>query len=112
MNLEEPAVEAILKPLVSACSSGDIGTVESILAKWDSSSKTVPEYKLRRALQIATRHNQLKVVTLLLERGFQIESKVIQNAVWARSRPALETFLRHGWNINDRWRPYMLPGIW
>src|SRR5436189_3117591 len=112
MNAEEPALDAILGPLVSACSSGDIDRVESLLAKWNPSSKTLPEYKLRPALWVAASQNQLRAAILLLERGFQIDSRAILAAVKARSIAALETFLSYGWDINDRWYPFMMPGIW
>lgn len=112
MKAEKPALASILEPLVSACSSGDIGTVDSLLAEWDPSSKKAPEHKLRQALEVAVRWNRLNVVVLLLGKGFRLDRHVVSAAVRARSTLMLETFLGYGWDINNRWAPWWMPGIW
>lgn len=71
-----------------------------------------PTLAQRPALEAAAREDRLEVITYLLEQGFVITDTVVKNAIGAQSIAALELFLKHGWDINTRWRHYKMPSIW
>jgi ankyrin repeat protein len=110
---------SIGEQLVSASSSGDLLSVQAIYQNWKSAQNPVtmasaeePNRIMQPALEAATSKNQLEVIAYFLEQGFAITSTVVKNAIKAKSIPALELFLAYGWDINTRWRHYMLPSIW
>ena len=111
--------ESILDPLISASESGDLSLIKSILAQWETSPHPNPErgsgepyHYLLPALQGAAQNSRIEVLSYLLSIGFPVTEKAVNAAVEATSYEALELFLAHGWDINNRWTPYRLPAIW
>jgi len=112
-------LEAELLPrLETAALSGDLPAAQQILDDFRSRvSKLNTEIKhlysgFKRALYIAIRKNQLKVLAYFLDLGFKIEQQGVETAVAVRSPGALEVFLEKGWDIDDRWQKWRVPSIW
>lgn len=110
---------SILKPLISASSCGDLAGTRAILEQWQASSNPIPERPtkepndyLQPALEASIRRNKLNVVDYLLKQDFRVSHSVVKTAIRTRSIAALELFVAHGWDINNRRRcPYVMPCI-
>ena len=100
----------ILSRLIFAASSGDLPSVQEGLAEWKSMSdpdppraRDKPVFRwLDDVLAVTTYHNQLEIMTYLLQEGFRAHYTSIRWAIGGRSVDALELLLtKGGWNIND-----------
>ena len=107
--LTEPQ-SPILTSLVSAASSGDLPSVQEGLAEWKSMSDPDPPRAsselifrwLDDVLAVAAYHNQLDIMSYLLQEGFRAHFTSIRWAIGGRSVDALELLLtKGGWSIND-----------
>ena len=115
---EDTQAGSIIRPLVTASTSGDLDTAMQLLEAW----KTTPEPRPKRgdkepfhflqlALEAALRNHHLDIAAYFLENGFSITQPIVRAAVRSRSTAGLELLLKHGWDINKRWYWPALPSI-
>ena len=105
------SIHDFIDQLVSAGAAGDLRTVTALFEKWKRRNLKSEKERLQLILEAATRNKQLAVISYLLSKKACVTRVVTLLAVLVQSTEALEMFLAHGWDINDRWYPYTMPTI-
>lgn len=87
--------EEQLSALRNACGSDNTAPLERLIETLDPSAND-----LRPGLRVAIKHNHLNMVRYLLERGASADGSAVEEALKARSIPALEILREFGWEVN------------
>jgi len=98
--------------LEHAARSGDLNQLDAVLSEWQAliGPKKIHPGVLQSCLYKAIEANKIAAVSLLLERGAEVNRIASDVARRAKAPPDMyQAFLDHGWNINSRGvtgRPY------
>lgn len=84
-----------LSALKNACDSDNTAPLERLIETLDPSVDN-----LKPGLWVAIKHNHLKMVRYLLERGVSVNEFAVKRAIQAKSIPALEILREFGWEVN------------
>lgn len=94
----------------AASASGDLAQVKSLLEQWHAAGKRVPpdglcgdpENPFPMSMTAAIKNRHLDVLACLLDEGFIIGTTASAAASKVDSVDTYQTFLDHGWDINER----------
>ncbi len=94
----------------AASASGDLIQVKALLEQWHAAGKRVPpdgfccdpEDPFPMSMIAAIKNQRLDVIACLLDEGFPICAAGSAAASKVGSVDVYQTFLDHGWDINER----------
>lgn len=92
---------AIIDKVLSFCISGEIETFREILDSPTSSSGDIHLNDLASVMLEAIKRDSVQFIEELLQHGMQATTLRALEAVEAKAKNALDTFIRHGWDINE-----------
>ncbi|KAF2202247.1 ankyrin [Delitschia confertaspora ATCC 74209] len=108
MTISQSHLHPLIDELSSACTTGDVATVQRILSELDPfSPDTLPtkaHIALQQALQSAVQNHHHSIVRLLLAHGmlpFPLSSVGLLAAFQQSDIKMLKTFIEGGWDVNE-----------
>jgi hypothetical protein len=91
-----------LEALEFAVITGDSAHVQTLLSTWpEQGTENQPMSSLKKFLVDAIGAKDLRIVELLLAKRTLFDLSHVQLAIEMKSIPILQSFLEHGWNINE-----------
>ena len=101
----------LVEEVVNASASGQLPTLQSLIEKWLAMEDPNPPRDdavhgplspFSSALSYAIRNEHLDIIGYLLDKGIRItRGASVAAVVDVKSIPVLQTFLDHGWDINE-----------
>ncbi|KAL9119648.1 MAG: hypothetical protein Q9187_003802, partial [Circinaria calcarea] len=101
----------LIEEVVNASASGQLPRLQSLMEKWLAMKDPNPPgddvddplSPFSTALDCAIRNEHLHIIGYLMDKGARITRVTSTTAVvHVKSIPVLQTFLDHGWDINER----------
>ena len=100
-------LNSLVTDMEAACSSGNLIQVQALLEEWYAAGKPIPEHMDVSgpynpfSMVAAIENKHLDIIAYLMDEGFPVEAVEASAAARVGSVEIYQTFLDHGWNINE-----------